>query len=52
LLSPAAREIQYLREIGRVRHGARRMLAALRRDLGLALSDLPFPVVAARARAW
>jgi PIN domain nuclease of toxin-antitoxin system len=70
LLSPAAREavehsalavspmvgleIQYLREIGRVRHGARRMLAALRRDLGLALSDLPFPVVAARAQrlAW
>ena len=70
LLSPAAREaiersalavspmvgleIQYLREIGRVRHGARRMLATLRRDLGLALSDVPFAVVAARAQtlAW
>lgn len=42
-------EIQYLREVGRLRYGARRVLTALRRDLGVALSDVPFPVVAARA---
>lgn len=42
-------EIQYLREVGRLRYGARRVLAALRRELGVALSDVPFPVVAARA---
>ncbi len=68
LLSPAARavidrealavspmvglELQYLREIGRIRHGAKRILAALRRDVGLALSDLPFAAVAARAQAF
>jgi PIN domain nuclease of toxin-antitoxin system len=65
LLSPAARdaiehdalavspivglEIQYLREIGRLRQGPKRVLAALRRDIGLALSDLPLAAVAARA---
>lgn len=70
LLSPAARkaiergtlavspmvglELQYLREIGRIRHGPGRILAALRGDLGLSISDLPFAAVAARARtlAW
>lgn len=68
LLSPAARqaiergalavspmvglEIQYLREIGRIRHGPQRILAALRRDLGLSLSDLPFAAVVARALAF
>lgn len=68
LLSPAARavidrealavspmvglELQYLREIGRIRHGAKRILAALRRDVGLALSDLPFAAVAARAQTF
>lgn len=47
-------EIQYLREIGRIRQGPGRILGTLRRDLGLALSDLPFAAVAARARtlAW
>ena len=43
-------EVQYLREIGRLKHGARRILAALRRELGLALSDFPFATVAARAQ--
>lgn len=68
LLSPAARqaiergalavspmvglEIQYLREIGRIRHGPQRILAALRRDLGLSLSDLPFAAVVARSLAF
>lgn len=70
LLSPAARaaierdalavspmvglEVQYLREIGRIRQGPKRILAALRRDLGLSLSELPFAAVAARAQtlAW
>ena len=68
LLSPTAREaierevlavspmvgleLQYLREIGRIRHGPKRILAALRADLGLSLSDLPFAVVAARAQAF
>ena len=42
-------ELQYLREIGRIRHGARRVLAALRRDIGLAMSDQPFASVVARA---
>ena len=67
LLSPAAREaierdvlavspmvgleLQYLREIGRILHGPNRVLAALRADLGLSLSELPFAAVAARARA-
>lgn len=47
-------EIQYLREVGRIRHGPRRILASLRSDLGLSLSDLPFTTVAARAQtlAW
>jgi PIN domain nuclease of toxin-antitoxin system len=47
-----ALELQYLREIGRIRHGPKRILAALRADLGLSLSDLPFAVVAARAQAF
>lgn len=67
LLSPAAREaierdvlavspmvgleLQYLREIGRILHGPNRVLAALRTDLGLSLSELPFAAVAARARS-
>jgi PIN domain nuclease of toxin-antitoxin system len=42
-------ELQYLREIGRIRHGARRILATLRRDIGLSISDHPFASVAARA---
>lgn len=47
-------ELQYLREIGRIRHGPKRILAALRDDLGLTVSDLPFAAVAARAQglAW
>lgn len=45
-------ELQYLREIGRIRQGPKRILAALRRDLGLAVSDLPFAAVAARAQAF
>jgi PIN domain nuclease of toxin-antitoxin system len=65
LLSPAARqaieredlavspmvglELQYLREIGRIRQGPKRILSVLRRELGLAMSDLPFAAVAARA---
>jgi PIN domain nuclease of toxin-antitoxin system len=68
LLSPAAREalkrhalaispmvgleLQYLREIGRMRHGPKRVIAALHADLGLSLSDLPFAAVAARARSF
>jgi PIN domain nuclease of toxin-antitoxin system len=45
-------ELQYLREIGRMRHAARRILAALRRDIGLAMSDQPFAAVAARAMGF
>lgn len=68
LLSPAAREaierealavspmvgleLQYLREIGRIRHGPKRILSVLRRELGLAISDLPFAAVAARAQTF
>jgi len=43
-------ELQYLREIGRIRHGPARILAALRGDRGLSISDLPFAAVATRAR--
>ena len=68
LLSPAARlaiergalavspmvglELQYLREIGRILHGPKRIMAALRNDLGLMVSDLPFAAVAERARSY
>ena len=70
LLSPAARdaigretlaispmvvlELQYLREIRRILHGPKRILSALRAELGLAVSELPFATVAARALrfAW
>lgn len=68
LLSPAAREaierdllavspmvgleLQYLREIARIRQGPKRILATLRSDLGLTLSELPFAAVAVRARAF
>ena len=45
-------ELQYLREIGRIRHGPTRVLASLRSDLGLSMSELPFAAVAARARAY
>lgn len=45
-------ELQYLREIGRIRHGPKRVIAALRGDLGLSLSDLPFAAIAARARTF
>lgn len=45
-------ELQYLREIGRIRHGPRRIIAALRHDLGLSLSELPFGAVAARAHSF
>lgn len=45
-------ELQYLREIGRIRHGPKRVLAALRADLGLSVSDLPFAAVAARAQGF
>ena len=45
-------ELQYLREIGRIRHRPMRVIAALRADLGLSLSDLPFAAVAARAQTF
>lgn len=45
-------EVQYLREVGRMRHGPARILAALRGDLGLEVSNLPFATVAARARSF
>ena len=45
-------ELQYLREIGRIRHGPKRIIAALHSDIGLSLSDLPFAAVAARAQAF
>lgn len=45
-------ELQYLREIRRIRVGPKRILAALRADLGLAMSDLPFATVAARAQTF
>jgi PIN domain nuclease of toxin-antitoxin system len=45
-------ELQYLREIGRMRQGPARVLAALRGDVGLEISDLPFATVAARARTF
>lgn len=45
-------ELQYLREIGRIRHGPKRVIAALRSELGLSLSDLPFSAVAARAQSF
>ena len=52
-LSPmVALELQYLREIGRIRHGPKRLIAALHADLGLSLSDLPFAAVAARAQTF
>jgi len=54
-ISPmVALELQYLREIGRIRHGPGRILTALRRDLGLSVSELAFEAVVARARtlAW
>lgn len=49
-----ALELQYLHEIRRIRHGPGRILAALRRDLGLSLSEMGFGAVVARARtlAW
>lgn len=68
LLSPTAREaieretlavspmvgleLQYLREIGRIRLGPKPILGALRADLGLSLSELPFTAVAARAQGY
>jgi PIN domain nuclease of toxin-antitoxin system len=45
-------ELEYLREIGRIRHGPKRILGALHGDLGLSVSDLPFAAVAARAHAF
>jgi PIN domain nuclease of toxin-antitoxin system len=44
-------ELQYLREVGRILWGPRRVLGALRRDFGVAMSDLPFPSIAVRALA-
>ena len=42
-VSPAAvLELEFLHEIGRMRIGAAEMLAALDRDLGLQVCDLPF----------
>lgn len=68
LLSPAAREaiergllavspmvgleLQYLKEIGRILRGPKRILAALRSELDLSVSDLPFATVAARAQSF
>jgi PIN domain nuclease of toxin-antitoxin system len=47
-------ELQYLREIGRILHGPRRIVAALRRDLGMSVSGLAFERVVGRAQglAW
>jgi PIN domain nuclease of toxin-antitoxin system len=45
-------EMQYLHEIGRLRHGPQRVLAALRRELGLALSDVTLATLAARALSF
>ena len=44
-------ELQYLREIGRIRHGPKRIFAALRHDIDLSLSELPFSAVAMRAQS-
>ncbi|MEW6687974.1 MAG: PIN domain-containing protein [Pseudomonadota bacterium] len=44
-------ELQYLREIGRIRHGPRRILAALQREIGLTMSELPFLALATRAQS-
>ena len=45
-------ELQYLREIGRIRHGPTRIIAALRHDIGLSVSELPFGAVALRAQSF
>lgn len=45
-------ELRYLREIGRIRHAPRRILATLHREIGLTMSELPFLAVAARAQSY
>lgn len=42
-------ELQYLREIGRVRPGASEVLGVLEGDLGLRRSELPLSALASRA---
>ena len=42
-------EIQYLREIGRLRDSARRILETLKLEIGLQVCDLPFEQVADHA---
>lgn len=44
-------ELDYLREIGRIRSGAREALAALGGSIGLRVCDLPFKDVALQAAA-
>jgi PIN domain nuclease of toxin-antitoxin system len=47
-------ELDYLREIGRIRHGAREALAKLGVSIGLRVCDLPFQGVAfqAASESW
>ena len=47
-------EIQYLVEIGRFRDDPAQVLGALANDLGLTVSDAPFPRIISQARtlAW
>lgn len=47
-------EIQYLVEIGRFRDDPAQVLGALTNDLGLAVSEAPFPRIVSQARqlAW
>jgi len=55
LISPAVKlELQYLYEIRRTAEPARTVVAALERDVGLAVCDLPFQEVVevALAQSW
>jgi len=50
LISPAALlELEFLREIGRLRVSAAQVASILERDLGLAICDLPFHKIVERA---
>jgi PIN domain nuclease of toxin-antitoxin system len=51
LVSPiVGLELQLLFERGRAKHSAAEVLSALSTEIGLTVCDLPFPLVAARAR--
>jgi PIN domain nuclease of toxin-antitoxin system len=55
LASPAAvLELELLHEIGRLKHGAQRIITGLGEDLGLRVCDLPFRTVVEHAlkEAW